>query len=82
MRIITFFCKYFLLFLIPNSGYLRHCPSRENAEVHKKRVKMMLPKYGKVAVMTITDKQFGDMEIFHSKVREDPPPTYQQLELF
>ncbi|EKB56547.1 hypothetical protein HMPREF9699_01276, partial [Bergeyella zoohelcum ATCC 43767] len=40
---------------------------------------MMLPKYGKVAVMTITDKQFGDMEIFHSKVREDPPPTYQQL---
>ncbi|MFJ1429577.1 CRISPR-associated endonuclease Cas2 [Capnocytophaga canimorsus] len=64
------------------SIYLRHCPSRENAEVHKKRVKMMLPKYGKVAVMTITDKQFGDMEIFHSKVREDPPPTYQQLELF
>ncbi|MFJ1492432.1 CRISPR-associated endonuclease Cas2 [Capnocytophaga canis] len=64
------------------SIYLRHCPSRENAEVYKKRVKMMLPKYGKVAVMTITDKQFGDMEIFHSKVREDPPPTYQQLELF
>ncbi|WGU68100.1 CRISPR-associated endonuclease Cas2 [Capnocytophaga canimorsus] len=64
------------------SIYLRHCPSRENAEVHKKRVKMMLPKYGKVAVMTITDKQFGDMEIFHSKVREDPPPTYQRLELF
>ncbi|MFK8298260.1 CRISPR-associated endonuclease Cas2 [Capnocytophaga cynodegmi] len=64
------------------SIYLRHCPSRENAEVHKKRVKMMLPKYGKVAVMTITDKQFGDMEIFYSKVREDPPPTYQQLELF
>lgn len=64
------------------SIYLRHCPSRENAEIHKKRVKAMLPKYGKVAVMTITDKQFENMEIFHGKVQEDPPPMYQQLELF
>ena len=64
------------------SMYMRHCPSRENAEVHIKRVKSNLPKEGKVAIMCITDKQFGDIEIFFARNREDPPPTYQQLELF
>ncbi|WKS96112.1 CRISPR-associated endonuclease Cas2 [Riemerella columbina] len=64
------------------SIYIRHCPSRENAEVHIKRVKSILPKYGKVAIMHITDKQFSDIEIFFSQKKEDPPPTYQQLELF
>ena len=32
------------------SMYMRHCPSRENAEVHIKRVKSILPKAGKVAI--------------------------------
>ena len=64
------------------SMYIRHCPSRENAEVHINRVKMMLPKAGKVAIMCITDKQFGDIEIFFARSKEDPPATYQQLELF
>lgn len=64
------------------SIYIRHCPSRENAEVHIKRVKSWLPKYGKVAIINITDKQFGDIELFHSQAKEEFPPTYQQLELF
>ncbi len=64
------------------SIYIRHCPSRENAEVHKNRVKNILPKAGKVAVLCITDKQFGDIEIFFARNKEEPPPTWQQLELF
>lgn len=64
------------------SIYIRHCPSRENAEVHIRRVKAMLPKHGKVAIMSITDKQFGDIEIFFARSKEEPPPLYQQLELF
>lgn len=64
------------------SMYVRHCPSRENAEVHIKRVKAILPKAGKVAIICITDKQFGDIEIFFARTKEEPPPTYQQLELF
>ena len=52
------------------SIYLRHCPSRENAEVHIKRVKSFLPEFGDVGIMCITDKQFGEMEIFsNSKLR-------------
>lgn len=64
------------------SMYVRHCPSRENAEVHIKRVKNILPRAGKVAIMCITDKQFGDIEIFFARNKEEPPPTFQQLELF
>ena len=64
------------------SIYTRHCPSRENAEVHINRVKSWLPKYGKVAIMKITDKQFGEIELFYARSKEDPQPVYQQLELF
>lgn len=64
------------------SIYVRHCPSRENADVHIKRVKNFLPEKGHVGIMTITDKQFGMMEIFYGKKETSPPSTPQQLELF
>jgi len=64
------------------SIYLRHCPSRENADVHIKRVRMNLPPTGKVSILTITDKQFGMMEIFYGKKSKEAPEGYQQLELF
>lgn len=64
------------------SIYLRHCPSKENAEVHIKRVKKALPQYGKVGIMCITDKQFGQMEMFFAKQETNLPTGAQQLELF
>lgn len=64
------------------SMYLRHCPSRENADVHIARVKKMLPERGHVGIMCITDKQFGMMEIYRGKEREAAPDTVQQLEMF
>lgn len=64
------------------SIYLRHCSSRENAEVHLKRVKKLLPEKGSVGILTITDKQFGDIELFRGKEKDKRPDTPQQLELF
>ena len=64
------------------SIYVRHCASRENAEVHIKRVKRFLPDKGHVCIMSITDKQFGDIEIFYGQKPEVPKPISQQLELF
>ncbi len=64
------------------SIYIRYCPSRENAQVHTKRVQDNLPKYGKVAIMSITDRQFEDIQIFYAKQEEEPPSVYVQLELF
>ena len=64
------------------SIYLRHCPSRENAEVHIKRVKSFMPEFGDIGILCVTDKQFGEMEIF-SNCKPKPPETpCQQLELF
>ncbi len=64
------------------SIYLRNCPSRENAEVHTKRVKASLPKHGKIGILKITDKQFGLMELFHGIKETDVPQPVQQLQLF
>lgn len=64
------------------SMYLRHCNSRENAEVHVKRVKKMLPTKGHIGIITITDKQFGMMEIYRGKEITQTPVGAQQLELF
>ncbi len=64
------------------SAYLRHCPSRENAEVHVKRVKSKLPPKGHVGILTVTDKQFGMMQIFYGRDEKEKPPIPQQLQLF
>lgn len=64
------------------SIYIRHCASVENARVHIKRVKTILPEYGKVGIMSITDKQFGEMELFVSRKETKLPTESIQLELF
>lgn len=64
------------------SLYVRHSASSENADVHVKRVKKILPELGKVGILQITDKQFGQMEIFYGKKQTDLPKVPQQLELF
>ena len=64
------------------SIYIRHCSSMENANVHKKRVKSILPKFGKIGILCITDKQFGNMDIFYGVRSHKPDAPGAQLELF
>lgn len=64
------------------SMYVRHSPSSENADVHKKRVLRSLPDEGKVGILQITDKQFGQMEIFYGTKLQPKQKIPQQLELF
>lgn len=64
------------------SIYVRHCMSHDNADVHIKRVKSILPQKGKVGILRITDKQFGMMEIFEGKAEIEQKPPPQQLEMF
>lgn len=64
------------------SIYVRNCSSIENVTVHINRVKKILPEYGKVVIMKITDKQFAEMELFIGKKNSDLPSVEQQLELF
>ena len=64
------------------SIYLRHCASKENADVHIRRVKRALPEAGEVGILCITDKQFGSMELYHAQKVAAKKTVGQQLELF
>jgi len=64
------------------SIYLRHCSSMENTAVHITRVKKFLPEKGYIGIMSITDKQFGMMELFHGRKIDPKITEAQQLELF
>ena len=64
------------------SVYIRHCASRENANVHVQRVEFNIPPDGEVRVLLITDKQFERMHVFWGKRRKPPEQPPQQLELF
>jgi len=64
------------------SIYIRHCPSKENADIHIKRIKKLLPAEGHICIMYITDKQFGDIEIFRGILKTEAPVQHQQLSLF
>ncbi len=64
------------------SVYCRHCASSESGDVHEKRINIMLPPLGKVSILRITDKQYGNISNFwgNCEVAKAPQPT--QLELF
>lgn len=64
------------------SVYVRHCPSKENAEVHIKRVESLVPVEGQVSILCITDKQYGEIVNFNGKVLKSLPCAPRQLELF
>lgn len=84
-QVATKFRKYLIddgFSMFQFSIYLRHCPSRENAEVHIRRTKTRLPKHGKIGILCVTDKQFGQMEIFFGQKETDLPIPSQQLQLF
>lgn len=64
------------------SVYARHCASEEFAEGVRSDIRSVLPPDGQVRVLSVTDRQFGKMEVYFGKYRrqtEDPPA---QLMLF
>ena len=64
------------------SIYIRHCPSKEVANMHIERVKKMLPPNGNVGILCITDKQFANIQLFTGSKTRKAAAQPQQLELF
>jgi len=64
------------------SVYIRHCASRESMNVHIGRIEGMMPEHGHVSIMSVTDKQYGEIMNFwgvkSTPLQEGP----KQLELF
>ena len=64
------------------SVYARYLPSEEAAEAHRRIVKMALPSLGQVRVITITDHQFGKMEVYFGRKPREPESQPAQIMLF
>lgn len=68
--------------MLQYSVYARYCNGEEKAEVHRQRIKASLPPDGEVRIMTLTDIQFGKMQIYHGKMRKRPEKAPRQIEMF
>jgi CRISPR-associated protein Cas2 len=64
------------------SIYSRHCASIDNAEMHIRRMGDRVPSEGEVRFLTITDRQFGRIQVFVGKNRQPTAPSPSQMELF
>ncbi len=64
------------------SVYIRHAMSYEVAQKYQRRVRKILPKYGKITMLMLTDKQFGDIEIYENMAPQKPPEGGDQLMIF
>ena len=64
------------------SVYVRHCASKENLAVHVRRVRKSMPPAGHTSLLSVTDKQYGEILNFWGKAERAAPATPQQLEFF
>ncbi len=65
------------------SVYIRHCASKESLNVHLRRVELNIPPKGYVNILSITDKQYGNIINFWGISEEKPlAKVPKQLELF
>lgn len=69
--------------MLQYSVYIRYCASKESQAVHIKRVKSIVPNTGMVSILSVTDKQYGDIVNFWGKEKKKKVPTDPlQLEFF
>lgn len=64
------------------SVYIRHCPSKENRDVHMKRIRAAVPSAGMVSILSVTDKQYGDIVNLWGAKEQKTISAPLQLELF
>lgn len=68
--------------MLQYSVYARFFSSEEASEAHRKQVHAAIPPEGQVRLLTITDRQFGKMEVFYGKKRKSAEEKPEQLSFF
>lgn len=68
--------------MLQYSVYARYCVSEETSLIYRKYVRDTLPKEGEVRVVSLTDRQFGKMEVYVGEKKEKPEEVPVQLEFF
>lgn len=64
------------------SVYARFCGNDERAEVFRRNIRKIIPKGGHVRLLSVTDVQFGKMEVYYGKKALPPEKPPEQLLLF
>jgi CRISPR-associated protein Cas2 len=64
------------------SIYRRQCPTADNANVHIKRVKNILPPHGKIGILRLTDNQCEKMLVYQAQQQIAISEPMPQLKLF
>lgn len=64
------------------SVYSRICKGIAQVEKHAQRLKCLIPPVGSVRLMTVTEKQFADMEILVGESKKEEKIGAKQLVLF
>ncbi|MGA7652792.1 MAG: CRISPR-associated endonuclease Cas2 [Terracidiphilus sp.] len=64
------------------SVYARYLPSEEAADAHRSTIRAVIPPLGQVRLMTVTDHQFGKMEVFYGRKPREPEDIPEQILLF
>lgn len=64
------------------SVYARYCGSEERSEAFKRRLRKALPPEGEVRLLSITDFQFGKMEVYRRKKLHPTEKPPEQVMLF
>jgi len=64
------------------SVYARYFGCQEASEIHRKRIRSSLPPDGQVRLLAVTDHQFGKMDVFLGRKRQDTEAAPRQLLLF
>jgi CRISPR-associated protein Cas2 len=64
------------------SVYLRHCSCKEQAEVRTRRIKGAVPEFGKVHILTFTDRQYENMVCIVGRKQEHARKNPAQFVLF
>ena len=68
--------------MLQYSVYARYAVSRENCETYANRIRKIVPAKGEVRLLSVTDKQFSDMEVFYGRKPKKPEEPPDQLMLF
>ncbi|MCL4146961.1 UNVERIFIED_CONTAM: hypothetical protein GTU68_060362 [Idotea baltica] len=64
------------------SMYAIYCVGEEAAEARRRTIRSQIPVEGHVRLLSLTDHQFGKMEVFIGKCSVGPEDAPRQLEFF
>ncbi|MXX80544.1 MAG: CRISPR-associated endonuclease Cas2 [Chloroflexi bacterium] len=63
------------------SVYMKFCGQRDAADALTRRVERLVPSEGRVNILTVTDKQYGRMQVFFGRAQQPHQAKRNQLVL-